>query len=195
MWRIGYMTIFRPFDKYPEVSECIGQMLAAYTVLELDLLHCVQMATGDFSDAFKAMFGLRGETRRINEAQKRGKPIYDQLGLGAEFAEGLMAMRFCLRIRNQYAHCMWWDDNTGKLAFANLENIATNPIIDVSDLGQLRPLYIDLVLAREQRDYFAYTDAQLGWINFEGRCKQGLLPSGNMMEKLSPLHQPRLYLS
>lgn len=188
------MWIFRPFDRYPEVSACVGRMLAAYTILELDLLHCVQMGIGEFNSAFKGMFGTRGETRRVNEAEKQGQPIYEDLGLGAEFAQAVSAMRFCLKIRNQYAHCMWWDDNTGELAFANLEDLAANPVVEVSNLGQLAPVHIDLALAREQEAYFAHTDAQLAWVNFEGRFKRGLLPGGNMTQKPAPRAQPRLHL-
>jgi hypothetical protein len=33
--------------------------------------------------------------------------------------------------------CMWWDDNGGELAFANLEDIAANPVLEISDLVPL----------------------------------------------------------
>ena len=49
-------------------------MLAGYSKLEIDLLNCVHVALGDFNTVVKAMFGKRGETRRIDEAQKLGRP-------------------------------------------------------------------------------------------------------------------------
>jgi hypothetical protein len=47
--------------KYHTESAIIGRLLTGYTDLEIDLLHCVQNATGDFDTACRAMFGVRGD--------------------------------------------------------------------------------------------------------------------------------------
>lgn len=52
----------------------IGRLLADYNNLEIGLLHCVQQGICDFDRAFKTMFGVRGETKRINAAQSLGHP-------------------------------------------------------------------------------------------------------------------------
>ncbi len=188
------MSIFKAFDRFPEEAARIGRMLAAYSVLELDLLHCVQMGTGDFDAAIKAMFSRRGESRRINEAEKLGQPIYNGWGLGADFAAGVAALRACLKIRNQFAHCNWWDDCSGQLAFANLEDLAADPNAHVADLGNLPPVHIDVPLLREQEQFFDYTDALLAWVNFEGRFRRGLLPGGNVLAKPGMRAAPHLRL-
>jgi len=188
------MSIFRAFNRFPDETARVGRMLASYSILELDLLHCVHMGTGDFDAAMKSMFGKRGETRRINDAATLGKPIYDGLGLGKEFGDGVEALRACLKIRNQYAHCTWWDDLSGQLAFANLEDIADDPALQVSDLGHLPPLHVDLALLREQEGFFDYTDALLAWVNYEGRHRRGLLQSGSVPARPTPQAAPRLHL-
>src|SRR5215470_11292532 len=54
-------------QKFPAEAAAVGRLLAGYADLEMSLLHCVQMARGGDLDAvLKAMFGTRGETRRID---------------------------------------------------------------------------------------------------------------------------------
>jgi hypothetical protein len=72
----------------------------------------------------KAMFRPRGETSRIDIADALGRHFYRDRGLGTEFEMGVSAVRYSLKIRNQYAHCVWYDDKSGKLAFVNLEEVA-----------------------------------------------------------------------
>ena len=111
-------------------------MLAGYSNLEVGLFHCVKITIRDFNTAFKAMFSVRGETRRIDAAERLGLPAYVPHSLDTDFLAAVAAMRHCLLIRNQYAHWTFWDDHSGALAFANLEDLArsTTP---VSDLGAL----------------------------------------------------------
>jgi len=98
--------------------------LAGYSKLEIGLMNCVYMALDDFDAVLKAMFKPRGESLRINEAEKLGRVAYKALDLEADFLAAVEAMRHCLTIRNQYSHWIWWDDNSGMLAFANVEDIA-----------------------------------------------------------------------
>ena len=91
----------------------IGRLLTGYTGLELDMFHCVQMVTGDFDGAMRAMYGTRGETRRINEGVRPGRAPYQAVGLAPDFDEAVTAIRHCLRVRNQYAHHTFWDDYSG----------------------------------------------------------------------------------
>jgi len=44
-------------------------------------------------------------------------PEYERLKLATDFEKALRVMRYYLKIRNQYAHWVWWDDNIGRLAF------------------------------------------------------------------------------
>jgi hypothetical protein len=146
----------------------IGRLLADYNNLEVGLLHCVQMGIGDFDRAFKAMFRARGETRRINAAETLALAAYTALGLGADFEVGLAAIRHALRIRNQYAHWTWWDDHSGQLAIANLEDLANEPQ-PANSFSNLRAYHVSAALLDEQEAFFIYVDRYLAWVNYEGR--------------------------
>src|SRR4051795_4185228 len=110
-----------PFLKFHKEASIIGRLLAGYATLALGLMNCVQNVRDDFDAVLKAMFRPRGETSRIDIADALGRHFYHDRGLGTEFAMGIGAVRHCLKIRNQYAHCVWYDDKSGKLAFVNLE--------------------------------------------------------------------------
>lgn len=111
--------------KFVKEGNAVGRILTGYINLEVGLMHCVQVGLdGDFDTVLKKMFKKRGETLRINEAERLGWPAYQANGLENDFRKAIMALRHCLKIRNQYAHWVWWDDYSGKLAFANLEDLS-----------------------------------------------------------------------
>lgn len=88
--------------KFPTELTIIGRLLTGYSDLEIDLLNCVQVATGDFDGTLRTMFAKRGESMRITNGAKLGRPVYAGLGLEADFDVAIDAMRHCLLIRNQY---------------------------------------------------------------------------------------------
>ncbi len=146
----------------------IGRLLAEYNNLEIDLLNCVQMGIGNFDLAFKKMFRERGETKRINIACELGRTAYKKLGLEAEFLHGIEEIRYALQIRNQYAHWTWWDDHSGTLALANLEDLAKESSV-VTGLDKLHVHHVDMPLLNAQQAFFIYVDHWLAWVNYEGR--------------------------
>jgi hypothetical protein len=180
------------FHTFPNEARIIGRLLAGYAELEIDLLHCVSVARDDFDAVLKAMFRARGETRRINIADALGRQLYRKLKLGTDFEMAISAMRYCLRIRNQYSHCNWYDDRSGRLAFVNVEEIAkVNELI--SGFDDLTRYYIDVPTLEDQERYFAYTDALLSYANYEGRFRQGKLKT-QILSKPAQIGQPALHL-
>lgn len=167
-------SILFPFKTFAYEGAAVGRLLAGYSTLEVGLLHCVQMGLGDFDTVFKAMFRHRGERRRIDEAKKLGRPAYVRLALEAEFQTAIAAMLHCLNIRNQYAHWVWWDDNTGRLAFGNLEDLAKEKA-PVKNFHQLGVHHVDAALLDDQEAYFVYADRCLAWVNYEGQFRSGKL--------------------
>jgi hypothetical protein len=156
------------FAKFPDEAATIGRLLAGYSKLEVSLLNCVHIIRNDFDTVFKAMFRVRGETQRIDIADAFGRQFYRRHHLGTQFETAVSSVRYCLNIRNQYAHCVWHEDHSGKLAFTNLEEIAEKHEF-AKDLAALNIFYVDAPLLQAQEDYFSYADALLGWVNFEGR--------------------------
>src|SRR5262245_44818325 len=128
-------------------------------------------------------------------AEELGLPEYRRLQLRSEFEEALLVMRYCLEIRNQYAHWVWWDDSSGKLAFANVEDL-TRHASKVTGFGKLKAHHVDAALLKAQEACFVYADDLLLWVNYEGRFKDGKLgkatqnPVGDKPKKVKepPLH-------
>jgi hypothetical protein len=180
-------SIMAPFSKFSKEGDLIGRLLAGYSNIEIGLMHCVQMATGDFDTVLRKMFGQRSETKRINAAEKLGLPEYQRLKLATDFEKALRVVRYCLKIRNQYAHWVWWDDYTGQLAFANVEDL-TRYRRKVTDFGKLKAHHVDAELLIAQEAYFVYADDLLLWINYEGRFRDNKLGS---KAKKSPVDKPK----
>ena len=137
-------TIMPAFDRYPKEAVIIGKLLAGYGEIEYDLCLCVAMACNDFNRVLKAMFTARGEKQRITEASKTGLPLYKAQKLGRAFSATLNDMHHCREIRNQFAHCHWLDDYSGRLGFVVFEEIAkeTKP----ADTSNLTTHYINMGL-------------------------------------------------
>src|SRR5262249_20474915 len=115
------MAILTAFNRFPKEAKMVGHLLAAYANLEIDLLHCVAGIRGDFDAVLKSMFRTRSVRQRIDIADALGRQPFHHYKMGTPFAMAIGAVRHCLNIRNQYAHCNWYDDNSGHLAFVNLE--------------------------------------------------------------------------
>src|ERR1700722_9819968 len=108
-------SILQPFNRFAIEGGTVGRLLAGYSTLEIGLMNCVQVALNDFDGVLKTMFKQQGETRRINKGEALGLARYKALGLDSDFKAAVEAMRHCLKIRNRYAHWIWWDDNSGHL--------------------------------------------------------------------------------
>jgi hypothetical protein len=98
--------------KFQRERNIIGRLLVGYGEMELDLCNCVAMGIDDLDMTLKAMFRARGESLRVEIAEAMGQKVYASLGLSKPFDEALSAMRFCLRLRNRYAHSHFYDDNS-----------------------------------------------------------------------------------
>ncbi len=97
------------FRVFPDEGAILGRLLTGYTDIEYQLCFCAGMGGGDVAKTITDIFSKRGETRRVNIADKLGGAGYSAAGLGAEFDEAIEDMILCLNIRNQYAHCIWHD--------------------------------------------------------------------------------------
>jgi len=182
----------KAFIKFMDEGNIIGRLLVAYADLELSLFHCVNVARDDFDTVYKAMFKERGESRRITMADTFGRQDYHKMGLGTQFEMAISSVRYCLKIRNQYAHCIWYNDYSGSLAFANLEE-GTESNKAVHDFKELTIRHIDISTLGLQEQYFEYTDSLLTWVNFEGRRIAGK-PSRHQGQAPKQLQQPPLYM-
>lgn len=166
------MTILRAFQDFPNEAALIGRMLAGYADLEIDLMHCAKSVHGDLDLALKSMFRGRGNAQRIDIADVLARQQYHALGIDQDFERAIGAVRHCLKIRNQYAHCTWWNDNSGELAFANLEDLARLHV-PVQDLHGLDVHHVTVPHLQLQFSYFEYADDLLVGVIQEGNRRGG----------------------
>ena len=80
-------------------GDTIGRLLAGYSNIEIGLMHCVQVATGDFNTVLRKMFGVRGETKRITAAEMLGLPEK----LGPSFADKVAGITRQIGFANWHA--------------------------------------------------------------------------------------------
>ena len=187
------MNVSKAFADFPEEAAFIGRIVAGYTDLEIDLMHCVKSAREDLDTVLKAMYRGRGETRRIDIADAFGRQTYRSLKLGTQFEMGIAAVRHCTKIRNQYSHCIWWNDNSGTLAFANIEEIArlNEPIIDLTEMNVH---HISVAQLKSQLAYFEYASDLLIWVLQEGNKRAGRPAYPNLVQPNAP-ELPALFLA
>ena len=185
--------VLNPFHRFTSEGAAVGRLLLGYSNLEIGLMNCVQMACGgNLNIVIKAMFVARGETKRITQAETLGQPHFAHHHLSPNSQHAIAIIRRCLQIRNQYAHWVLWDDNSGKLAFANLESLARLKG-KVNDLRKLRTFHVDAIVLAEQEAYFVYCDRYTSWLNYEIRFRAKKLTQ-NMMNKPKRIKRPRLKL-
>lgn len=166
------MAILLAFQDFPAEAALIGRLLAGYADLEIDLMHCAKAARGDLDLALKAMFRGRGNAQRIDIADALARQPYHGLGIGTDFERAIVAVRYCLRIRNLYAHCTWWNDYSGQLAFANLEELAKEQV-PVQDLHGLSVHHVTVPHLQSQFAYFEHADDLLVGVIQEGNRRWG----------------------
>jgi len=181
------------FRKFQNEARLIGNLLTGYTDLELSLLNCVQVVKNDFDAVLKAMFRVRGETNRIEIADGLGLNEYRTIGLEAEFSEAIDAMRHCVKIRNQFAHCIYWDDFSGRLAIAALEDAADLKQA-VNDFKAMSVYHVDVLLLARQEAYFCYTSDLISWVNYEGRYRTGILKKTSVPTPPIKIQKPQRYI-
>jgi hypothetical protein len=113
---------------------------------------------------------------RIEIADAIGRPAYRAVALEPVFSEAVADMRFCLKIRNQFSHCQWHDDLSGRLCFVDMEEIAkSNATITIP--FNLTHHYLDTALLIEQEAYFVYVGDCLLYLVYEGRARAGKFAS------------------
>ena len=101
------MDTKKAFTEFKDEGIIIGRLLVAYADLEFSLFHCVNAIRDDFNTIFKAMFKARGETPRIDIADIFGRQSYHNIGLETQFERAVSSVRYCIKFRNRYAHCLW----------------------------------------------------------------------------------------
>ena len=102
----------------------IGNILAGYGELELELCGCLAAVNGDLDLSIRLLFQVRGEERRLQTADKTLRTSCTNAGLGALYCEIYADFDWCRQLRNQYAHSHWYYTGRDGLCIVKLEELA-----------------------------------------------------------------------
>jgi hypothetical protein len=186
------MSLPRFLSDYPKEMAVVGRLLLLYGGnLEPELLETVHAVNDDFDGVVKALFRTRGETQRIAIADALARHRFHEIKLGTEFEMAIGAMQYCLKIRNQYAHCVWAGHGTVGLCYLNFEEMAVQNILVTKQFGmELSPINLGLLV--EQQKYFSYASSLLSWVGKEALLRRGK-EKENRSSKPKQLAKPRLH--
>ena len=112
------------FHRCPREAAIIGRLTAGYGELEYTMAECLGATLGDKESAFRTIFRLRTESGRLEAVDALMRPVFAAAQLGSQYAQAIGAIRQCLKIRNELAHCHWADDPRNGLYALNLQTSA-----------------------------------------------------------------------
>lgn len=179
-------------DRFPAEAALLGRLVLGYGDLEMELMECLRFVLrNDLDTPAKAMFRTRGETQRIAVADSIGRYRFHDLSLGTDFEMAVGNMHFCLKIRNQYAHCSWMPHKKHGLCFVNFESLANrHERLDIEVPLDLHAINEELLKKQEQ--YFRYVLDHMRWLKFEARARLDRRRR-NHCAKPKHLERPALY--
>jgi len=171
--------IMPAFYRFPKEAAIIGRLLAGYGELEFDLCNCLAAILDEAPSivrttrAARTLFRIRGEEARIQIADSLMREKYEAAGLLAAYEETIVAMQWCRRVRNQYAHCHWVDSEATGLQFVQLDKAAKRSDPQM----MLTKRSLNETLLTEQEEFFGYTDQCLSYLSKEYQKREGKIAS------------------
>jgi hypothetical protein len=164
-------TIIPAFRDAPAEATVVGRLLSGYSELELEMMQCVHLVSGDLDGAVRALYGKRGERKRVLNARKQSAPVFGSIGLAPQHRETFGDMDWCRAIRNQYAHCAWYYTSREGLCFTDLEKLARDPA-PIAALTRLK-YPVNEILLSEQERFFKHVQKRLWWLQQEYQILTG----------------------
>jgi hypothetical protein len=183
------MSINPAFRRHPNEASIVGRLVVGFAELELAVCRNAGNGTGNYEVIMRALYRQRATSGRIDTADALVQSAYIAAGLDNLYASTMGMVRYCLRIRNQFAHCNWADDPNGPgLFFADLQVSAE------SDPGYFEHTFrhVNVELLEAQEMYFSNTMDWLDFLHGELAVKQGFQAS-NVWPKPQVLTQPPLH--
>jgi hypothetical protein len=182
------MSIF--LENHPDEQRLVGQILTKYGDLEYVLACCLGQVLNNKGAAVRSLFRLRGGNVRIQVADAIMRPFMDSIGLKDHYDSALGALRYSTSIRNQYAHCHWYDCGDAGLFFTDMQKAAATVIGELS--YSMR--HTDKSLLELQSEYLSYNYTWLWYLTEEYEVRAGRSATHDWpIQKIKdqpPLHNP-----
>jgi hypothetical protein len=175
------------FKRHPNEAFLIGRIVVHFGELEVSFCQNNTTALDTFIPLMKALYSLKATSSRIDFLDGLMRNLYLGNGLVQEYDIAILMVRYCLRIRNLFAHCNWVDDPTGNypgLFYADLQDSAKTPDF------RFDWKHVDAPLLQSHEDYFAETMEWLSYLHHELAVRLKKL-SSHVWPRPSELEQPR----
>jgi hypothetical protein len=182
-------TINPAFRRHPDEAALIGRIVVHFGEIEVSFCQNNTQALNTYIPLMKGLYKLRATSSRIDFLDGLVRNLYLGFGLGKEYDISTSMLRYCLRIRNLFAHCNWADDHEGAypgLFYADLQDSAE------TDFFTQDWKHVDVPLLQRQEDYFAETMEWLTFLKHEMAVKRQLL-SSHPWPRPSELDQPPMH--
>ncbi|RAK57024.1 hypothetical protein [Phenylobacterium deserti] len=145
-------TIMPAAASFPAEFAHIGRLVVGYGELEFSLVGLAEAVTGVLVTPLRVLFRVRSESQRLDLADALIRPSIDEK-LRPQYEKVLSDLRYCLQIRNQFAHAHWASEGN-RLNFTHLEGAAKRNDAE----ARLTLRYVDLSLLEQQEAFFVYVD-------------------------------------
>lgn len=139
------------FIGFQEEASLLGAMVIGYGELDLTFANMAGIALGERYAVLEACHSVRSESARLKIADALAASALQKHELKVPYEIAHRGMRFCLKLRNQYAHAQWGDLKVGYLSFTNAEDAFKRP------LTKTKWKKISIELLKEQEAFFENT--------------------------------------
>jgi hypothetical protein len=177
------------FQRHSAEASLIGRIVVHFGEIEVSFCQNNSIALDMHVPLMKALYSLKATSSRIDFVDGLIRNLYLGLELEREYDISISMLRYCLRIRNLFAHCNWADspnDIVAGLFYADLQDSAKT-----SDLMHDWK-HVDVALLQRHEDYFAETMEWLSFLHHEIAVKQQKL-TAHVWPRPSELAQPPLH--
>lgn len=170
----------------------VGRILVAFSELEYMIVNAAGKAINNKEAIQRALYRMRTTSTRIDAVDAMMAPVCSAANLTTEYRLMMAAVKWCLRVRNQYAHCNWADDQSpvrAGLFFTDLQASA-----EAESGFDHNWKHVSPTLLRRQEAYFVYAQDWLYYVDEELALRVGKLRSHPWPKPSEqappPLHNP-----
>jgi hypothetical protein len=179
------------FQRHPKEAEIIGRLVVGFGDIEFAVCRNAGLALNMLDAVLRALYKQASTSGRIDTADALMQSAFGLAGLADSYAKSIGMVRYCQKIRDQYAHCDWADSQDPPyLYFADLRASAESP----SGQFDLFFHHVDVSLLKLQEAYFSNTIEWLEFLKHDLAVRQGHLASHNWLvppvTARPPLHNP-----
>jgi hypothetical protein len=181
------MPINPAFLAFPSEAAIIGRIVIAFGELELMLAEMAGKITGPKDAILRMVYGMRMTSARVDACDELIREPLLTCGLEDHYSKSMAAVRFCLKMRNTFAHCHWGHNTQAGLFYTNLQDAAERP----SGFAY-HWKHVDVALLEEHEKYLNNTQEMLWYLDHEQALRRGVLKS-HVWPKPPDIPQPSLH--